>query len=82
MQSEIDDIRQELRGMAHLNVEGLLDQQTVDGFINRIGDRLGLIELQQADRVVRVPVLTLAIISQRARQEHPRRFTVIEGEKA
>ncbi len=82
MQSEIDDIRHELRALAHLNVEGLLDQQTVEGFVNRIGDRLGLIELQQADRVVKVPVLTLAIIGQRARQARQRDLIVIEGEKA
>ena len=79
MQSEIDEIRHELQTMAHLNVQQLLDRETIEGFINRIGDRLGLIELQQADLVVKVPVFALDDIGRRVRQDRPRHLTLLVG---
>ncbi|PZU47654.1 MAG: hypothetical protein DI568_08905 [Sphingomonas sp.] len=81
MQSEIDEIREAIGALGILRDLKKLDCDEVNSFIGFVSERLDRIELQQADQVVKVPVLTLAIISHRARQERQRHLTVIDGEK-
>ena len=80
MQSEIDDIRADLRAMTNLVCQDLLDIDSVTDLINRIGQNLQLIELQQASPTVVMNVYRLSDLAPATRRPHL--HVVVEGERA
>lgn len=80
MQSEINDIRKALNVLHMLNDCGRMTEDDAREGLAYIGEKLGLIEMQQAmpGGLSSLPVMRLEDIAREARQGRPA-FRLIEG---